>query len=121
MSVQQFRQRTVKQSIQALGRLKPGEMNKTEAAYESHLSALQFAGEISWYKFEGLKFRLADNTFYTPDFAVMRSDGVIELHEVKGFFTDDARVKIKVAASLYPFAFIVVYKDGKTGWKYEKF
>lgn len=82
------------------------------------------SGEIAWYKFEGLKFRLADNTFYTPDFAVMLPCGTMELHEVKGFWTDDARVKTKVAAELYPFKFVAVKavpkKEGG-GWQYEEF
>ena len=71
-----------------------------------------------------MKFRLADNTFYTPDFALMRPDGQIEIHEVKGFWQDDARVKIKVASEMYPFKFIAVQakakKDGG-GWGYEVF
>jgi len=75
----------------ALGRLKAGEMNKTEAAYAERLRALQAAGEVQWHRFEGLKLRLADNTFYTPDFAVMAADGVMECHEVKGHWQDDAR------------------------------
>ncbi len=108
----------------ALGRLKAGSMNKTEAAYDAHLAALQHAGQIQWRKFEGLKLRLADNTFYTPDFAVMAADGVIECHEVKGFWQDDARAKIKVAADLYPFRFLAVRakakKDGG-GWAMESF
>jgi len=90
----------------ALGRLPTGTMNKTESAYDAHLAVLQHAGEIVWRKFEGVKLRLADNTFYTPDFAVMTKDGFLEMHEVKGFWQDDARVKIKVAASIYPFKFI---------------
>ena len=56
--------------LQALGRLKVGAMNKTEAAYARTLELRKAADEVAWYKFEGLKFRLADNTFYTPDFAV---------------------------------------------------
>ena len=111
-------------TMYALGRLKVGAMNKTEAAYDTHLAALQHAGEILWRKFEGLKLRLADNTFYTPDFAVMAADGVIECHEVKGFWQDDARAKIKVAADLYPFRFVAVRaktkKDGG-GWAMESF
>lgn len=103
----------------ALGRLKTGERNKTEAAYERGLELRRQAGEIAWYKFEGIKLRLADNTFYTPDFAVMLAGGEIELHEVKGFMQDDAAVKIKVAADLYPFRFLLVRvrakKDGG-GW-----
>src|SRR5262245_55795357 len=69
-----------------LGRLKPGKMNKSERAYSEHLDALKYAGRILWYRFEGIKLRLADNTFYTPDFAVMTADGQIECHEVKGFW-----------------------------------
>ncbi len=108
----------------ALGRLKTGERNRTEAAYEKFLQEQQIVGLIQWFRFEGMKFRLADNTFYTPDFAVMASNGQIELHEVKGFWQDDARVKIKVAAGAYPFRFIAVKprpkKDGG-GWQIEEF
>lgn len=108
----------------ALGRLKAGKMNQTEAAYAERLRALQHAGEILWFRFEGIKLRLADNTFYTPDFAVLAADGVMELHEVKGFWQDDARAKIKIAADQYPFRFIAVRvrpkKDGG-GWAVEEF
>jgi hypothetical protein len=82
----------------------PG-MNKLESDYASQLELRRMAGEILWWKYEGMKFRLANNTFYTPDFDLMLSDGTVEIHEVKGHWEDDARVKIKVAASLYPFSF----------------
>lgn len=108
--------------LYAKGRLKQGVLNKTESAYEEHLKLLMTAGEILWYSFEGLKFRLADNTSYTPDFAVMKKDGQIELHEVKGaeaIFRDDAKVKIKVAAETYPFVFKVAFPASRRlgdGW-----
>lgn len=108
----------------ALGRLKTGQMNKTEAAYAARLAQMQAAGQILWHKFEGLKLRLADNTFYTPDFAVMAATGQMELHEVKGHWQDDARAKIKIAADMYPFRFIAVKalakRDGG-GWSTEEF
>ncbi|MBX9348746.1 DUF1064 domain-containing protein [Chromobacterium vaccinii] len=114
----------MRQSIQALGRLRTGAMNKTEAAYAQHLEAQKVAGRVAWFKFEGLKFRLADNTFYTPDFAVMLAGGEMEAHEVKGFWQDDARAKIKIAADLYPFRFVAIKakakKDGG-GWAVEEF
>lgn len=109
-----------KTKMYALGRLKPGEMNKSEANYAKHLELRKQAGEILWWCFEGFKFRLADNTFYTPDFPVMRADGVLEMHEFKGHWQDDARVKIKVAASLYPVVFIGVKKQGRD-YVYENF
>ncbi len=114
----------MKPSILALGRMKTGQMNRTEAEYAGHLEMLKRIGEIAWYRFEGMKFRLADNTFYTPDFAVMRSDGQLEMHEVKGFWRDDARIKIKVAAEQYPVRFVAVKKKtGREGdgWKMERF
>lgn len=99
---------------------KPGQMNKTEAAYAARLESLKLAGEIADYRFECLKLRLADNTFYAPDFMVLRPDGAFEIHEVKGHWEDDARVKIKVAAELYPFKFIAARKV-KGAWLFEEF
>ncbi len=113
-----------KAGLQALGRLKAGALNKTEQAYEALLNAWLQAGLIAWFKFEGVKLRLADNTFYTPDFAVMLANGQMEMHEVKGYWQDDARAKIKIAADMYPFRFLAVRpkakKDGG-GWDKEEF
>ena len=103
-----------KQALFAKGRLKTGEMNKTEAKYAEHLKQLQQNGDICWWKFESIKLRLADNCFYTPDFFVMLNDGTMEMHEVKGakiIFQDDAKVKVKVAAETFPFVFKVVYPN----------
>jgi hypothetical protein len=111
-------------AMYALGRLKTGAMNKTEQAYAIHLETHRQAGYIAWFKFEGVKLRLADNTFYSPDFAVMLENGQMEMHEVKGFWQDDARAKIKIAADLYPFRFLAAKpkakKDGG-GWEIEVF
>lgn len=108
----------------ALGRLKTGQMNQTEEAYAATLRHQLLNDEIAWFKFEGVKLRLANNTFYTPDFAVMLAGGQMEMHEVKGFWQDDARAKIKIAADLYPFRFVAVTKRAKRdggGWAFEEF
>lgn len=97
-----------KERMFALGRLKTGELNKQEAAYAKLLDQQLHAGEILWWKFEGIKLRLADNTFLTVDFPVMRSDGLLEMRELKGHWLDDARAKIKIAASMYPFRFLAL-------------
>jgi hypothetical protein len=99
-------------------------MNKLEADYAAYLKEAQQAGEIDWFAYEGIKLRLADNTFYTPDFFVMGDSGLLECHEVKGHWEDDARVKIKVAAALFPFRFRAVTRVAKRdggGWKTEFF
>jgi len=110
--------------LQALGRLKTGTMNATEARYEADvLKPMLHAGQILWYRFEGIKLRLADNTFLTVDFPVMGADGQLRMIDVKGglaVISDDARVKMKVAADQYPFAFSMVYPRKKKlggGWE----
>lgn len=106
----------------ARARRKPGELNKTEEAYQRHLEGQKMLGNVLEYWFEGMKLRLADNTFYTPDFFVLVACGELECHEVKGFkrkdsgaagyyALDDSRVKIKVAAEMYPFRFVTVFQD----------
>jgi hypothetical protein len=77
-------------------------MNKTEARYAQRLEGLKACGEILEYHFEAVKLRLADATFYSPDFMVITADG-IEFHEVKGgMIRDDAAVKFKVASEKFP-------------------
>jgi predicted nuclease of restriction endonuclease-like RecB superfamily len=95
-------------------------MNKTETAYAANLEAKKKAGVIVDYKYEALKFKLAKKTFYTPDFFVLHKDH-FELIEVKGFWHDDARVKIKVAREMFPWFAWTAVKAHKGGWKYEEF
>lgn len=95
-------------------------MNKWEAAYAQHLGLFLLAREIRSWKFEAVRLRLADGAWFTPDFTVWNLNR-IEFHEVKGFWREAARVRIKVAAELYPeFMFVAVTK--KSGeWVYERF
>lgn len=95
------------QATPAKGAARSMTMNKTEAAYEQMLAFRKHAGEIVWYGFESMTFKLADRTRYTPDFPVMLADGSIEIHEVKGgYVRDDGWAKLKIAASLFPFRFL---------------
>jgi len=116
-------------------RREPGERNKLEAAYEQHLETLKRAGMIVDFKFEGIKLRLADNTFYTPDFIVFDDDGVVELHDTKGttkrkksdgskvaapWIEEDAKLKLKLVAELYPFRVFAIFKT-TNGWERMEF
>ena len=108
----------------AKGRHKPGVMNQAESEYAELLEELRLSGNVAWWKFEAIKLKLANNTTYTPDFFVMLSTGELQAHEIKGFWRDDARVKIKVAADIYPFKFVAVRKKPKKdggGWAIEEF
>lgn len=113
---------------QARGRLplhKSGEMNKTEAAYAADvLERRKQTGEVIDYWFERFTFKLANDCRYTPDFVVMLASGELECHETKGYWQDDAKVKIRVAASLFPFRFVAIQKQSKKdggGWTYQEF
>lgn len=89
--------------------LMPPKANKTELLYAAaELRPRLLAGEIKRYDFEVERLRLADNTFYTPDWRVVMADDTIEFHEVKGFLREAAFVRIKVAAELHPYRFVMV-------------
>lgn len=114
----------MKRRGRARGLRAPGVMNKLEQRYAGHLEQRRLAGEVLWWAYEAVTFRLAKDTRYTPDFVLLLADGLVEFRETKGYWRDDAKVKIKVAAALFPFRFVAVTaaskKDGG-GWKEEEF
>jgi len=116
-----MRRSTSMPKVKARERHIPGKMNKLELDYAQRLKTRLLAGEIVDFKFEPMKLKLADNTTYTPDFMVITNEGEMQLHEVKGHWEDDARVKIKVAAAMFwMFKFIAVQRE-RTIWKFEEF
>lgn len=119
--------------VRAKGRAKGKKdrgMNRNEAAYERRLRDRVTLGEVAGYFYEPIKLRLADNTSYAPDFMVVLADGLVEFHECKGFkwkpngepgywCEEDAKVKIKLAAELYPFAFKIAFQEKGGTWHTE--
>ena len=96
-------------------------MNQMEARYAGYLDRLKHGGKVVAWAYEAVKLRLANRTFYTPDFLVVMADGSIEIHEVKGHWEDDARVKIKVAARMYPWFHFRAVKSVRGDWENENF
>lgn len=99
-----------------------GEMNSTERAYSDHLELRKAAGEVLWFGFECITFRLADDCRYTPDFLILPSSLELRAVEVKAtdkrgkvLARDDSIVKAKVAAATIPMRFVLVAltKQGK--------
>jgi len=109
----------------ARGRLAASGMNKIETDYARHLELRKQAGEVLWWRYEGIRLRLAKNNNLTPDFAIMLADGTIELHDTKGSWKAhgqrDQKSKMRLAAEMFPFRIVAVMRDGKTGWKFEEF
>lgn len=115
----------------AAGRLKSGVLNKTEARYAEYLEGEKRAGAVLWYTFEGITLKLAEGLRFTPDFSVLRADGLMELVDVKGrttrvaasgerkevaFAMDDSRQKVKMAAAIFPFVFVVAFPSKSGEW-----
>lgn len=102
---------------------KKGEMNKTEEAYSQHLENLRIQGIILEWKYEPETLKLGKDCRYTPDFRVINKQEIIEFHEVKGtsrnkpFIEDDALVKIKTAAEIHPYKFIICWKTKDGTWQ----
>lgn len=84
--------------------------SKLEEKFAELLDLRLHAGEIKYWWYAPMNLRLTKVTFYRPDFLVLTNDNELIIYETKGFMRDDANVKIKVAANLYPFRFILVQK-----------
>ena len=107
----------------ALGRMADGAMNKTEAKFAAHLDMLKLAGDVLWYAFESVKLKLAPRTFLTVDFAVLPAATMcltmIDVKGAKAIVQEDAAVKMRVAAGMFPFAFRFAFPQGD-GWQIEE-
>lgn len=89
-------------------------INGTEKRYALMLEARRLAGEVKWYAYEGMTLSLAHRARYTPDFCVLLADGTLEFHECKGTFVREAAlVRLKVAATMFPFRFILAQESGR--------
>ena len=73
-----------------------GVKNKTEQAFEDMFLQQKPHG------YEEITLKLADDCRYTPDYWVLDEDDVLAFEEIKGFWRDDAKVKIRLAAKLFP-------------------
>ncbi len=99
-------------------------MNKLERSFRDQvLEPAYVRGDLVTYHREAIKLRLAGRTHYTADFAVWVSGEpfcppALWLVEVKGgWFRDDAKVKTKIAASMYPhIRWLVVKRERIAGW-----
>jgi hypothetical protein len=72
-------------------------LNKLEKRFLTYLR--QYSGYTIWI--QAFTFKLGDDCRYSPDFVVLDETGKLTAYETKGFFRDDAKVKIKVAARMF--------------------
>ena len=97
------------------------EMNRWEAQYASVLETSKTFGDIKAWRFEKVNLKLADKTYFKPDFLVIHNAHSGEFVEIKGQWREDARVKVKVAAEQFPFfKFTVAFGLKQGAWQYER-
>lgn len=102
----------------------PRRANKWENEFAARLQSQVNAGYLLWFQFEAMRFRLAGGAYYKPDFVAMLHTGELIAYEVKGFWREAARVRIKVAADRHPIRFVAVRKQLVSeggGWDEEMF
>ena len=91
-------------------------LNKLEKAFLAYMRHLGHTLHI-----QAITLKLADDVRYTPDFSYSSPiNGKMVMIEVKGWMRDDARVKLRVAARVFPeFDFVLITKSKSGGWDVE--
>lgn len=86
-------------------------LNKMERQWLEVLRGRSF----DWIGIQPFGLKLADNCRYHPDFVTL-ANGQLTAFETKGFMRDDALVKLKMAARLFPFIRFVLVTREKQNW-----
>lgn len=81
-------------------------LNKTEKRY---LAWLRTCGD-KWIGIQNITLKIADDCRLTCDFAALDFHG-LRLIDVKGFQREDALIKIKVAARMFPWIRFLIAKE----------
>ena len=87
-------------------------MNKTEAAWLDELIRIGYTR----IRFSAITFKLGHDCRYTPDFICFTRSGQMIAWEVKGFRRDDAMVKLRVAATVFPEVEFILVELKKSIW-----
>lgn len=99
----------------------PDDMNKLERSYAAELERQRVAGAIKAFVAHPGSFKLGRKCFYHVDFLVIGAAGEVEYHETKGFMRDDAAVKLKVAARMFPWFVFKLVRRKKGAWLISRF
>jgi hypothetical protein len=98
-------------------------MNKSETLFSEDLECMKQRGEIKEWAFEPEKFRMADRTWWKPDFRMTLLSGQNVFVEVKVarkdgsiLWTDDGAVKAKTVPEMHPYAFFLAIRHHRH-WK----
>ncbi|WP_233343659.1 hypothetical protein [Burkholderia cepacia] len=106
--------------MRSLGRVRARKVDAAIEAYGELLATLRLRGDVLWFRANPIKLRLADETYYGPNFAVMVASGHLEMHHVMDAAKNEPLTTVKIAAEQFPFRFVAVHRDDSCGWKFEE-
>ena len=116
--------------VSAKAQAEPRDGNQLERDFGDLLETQFRRGEIAWYAFQRLTFKLGDDCRYSPDWNVVTASGLLIQYECKGtkvvkgkaklYARDDAMVKIRSAASIFWWAKFVVVWRFKGVWQFDE-
>jgi hypothetical protein len=90
---------------------------KAEILYGQILEMRRVAGEIKKHEYESIKLKIGAGVWYLPDYYIVNSLGLVEIHEVKSHhrFKEKGILKLKVAALAHPHYhfFLALYDRGR--------
>ncbi|MBP0714837.1 hypothetical protein ABXK61_16145 [Burkholderia sola] len=106
--------------MRSLGHVRTRKVDAAIEAYGELLATLRLRGDVLWFRANPIKLRLADETYYGPNFAVMVASGHLEMHHVMDAAKNEPLTTVKIAAEQFPFRFVAVHRDDSCGWKFEE-
>lgn len=96
-------------------------LNKTERAYWEHLKQSQLLdSRISWVGVQNITLKLADDCRLTCDFFVILDGQLIAIDTKGSFVREDSKIKLKVAARLFPWIKFFIVRRSNYGWNEEE-
>lgn len=106
--------------MRSLGRVRSRKVDAAIEAYGEFLAVRRCAGDVLWFRAQPIELRLADETYYGPNFAVMVASGHLEMHHVVDAAKNESLTTVKIAAEQFPFRFVVVHRGDSHDWKFEE-
>lgn len=106
--------------MRSLGRVRTRKVDAAIEAYGELLATLRLRGDVLWFRANPIKLRLADETYYGPNFAVMVASGHLEMHHVVDAAKNESLTTVKIAAEQFPFRFVAVHRDDSCEWKFQE-
>lgn len=89
-------------------------LNKLEREYLAWLKTL---GD-RWIGTQCITLQIGFDCRFTPDFWALDERGRLRAIDVKGFQREDALIKIRVAARMYPWVHFVIAKKNRKVWEH---